>query len=135
MTPQVAAVIERLDAERQALARAFGLTVRSIEAHFAHSFGTTSTQLADIAAELHAKRGGPPGPTDTGTRFLAEDMPYGLVFALALGHVAGVALPATRTLVEAASLITGRDFAADNDLLAPLALQHETVDGLLRRVG
>ncbi|MFO1330495.1 MAG: NAD/NADP octopine/nopaline dehydrogenase family protein [Rubrivivax sp.] len=135
MTPQVASVIERLDAERQALAQAFGLTVRTIEAHFAHSFGTTSTRLADIAAELHAKRGGPPGPTDPGTRFLAEDMPYGLVFALALGRVAGLALPATQAIVDAASLITGRDFAAGNDLLQPLALERESIAGLLRRVG
>ncbi len=134
MTPQVAAVIERLDAERLALARAFGLQVRSIERHFAQSFATAAERLADIAAELHAKRGGPPGPTDTGTRFLTEDVPYGLAFSVALGRLAGVPTPATQTIVEAASLITGRNFAAENDLLAPLKLQGETMAGLLARV-
>lgn len=134
MTPRVAAVIERLDAERLALARAFGITVRTIEAHFAQSFGTTAERLADIAAELHAKRGGPPGPSAVDTRFLAEDMPYGLVFALALGQIAGVPMPATRTVVDAASLITGQDFAQGNGLLGPLGLAREDVQGLLRRV-
>ena len=123
MTPGVAAVIERLDAERIALAAAFGLQVRTIEAHFAKSFGTESARLADIAAELHAKRGGPPGPTETDTRFLEEDVPFGLVFNLALGPVAGVPMPATRSVVEIASLVTGRDYAAGNDLLGPLAIE------------
>ncbi|MBC5766137.1 NAD/NADP octopine/nopaline dehydrogenase family protein [Ramlibacter albus] len=134
MTPTVARVIEQLDAERKALAAAFGLQVRSIEAHFAKSFGTTSATLADIAAELHAKRGGPPGPTDTGTRFLAEDVPFGLVFNLALGACAGVAMPATRSIVEMACLVTGRDYAAENDLVAPLRIDGATPQALLARV-
>ncbi len=134
MTPQVAAVITRLDAERIALAAAFGLSVRTIEQHFAKSFGTTSATLADIAAELHAKRGGPPGPTDTATRFLGEDVPFGLVFSAVLGTVAGVAMPATQAVVQAASLILGRDLAQENDLLGPLALHSESREGLLARV-
>lgn len=134
MTPRVAAVIERLDAERLALAAAFGLAVRTIEQHFAQSFGTQATRLADIAAELHAKRGGPPGPTDTRTRFLLEDMPYGLVFCSALGRLAGVPTPASDATVALASLVAGRDFAAGNDLLEPLGLARESVAGLLARV-
>ena len=134
MTPRVSAVIERLDAERLALARAFGVTVRSIGQHFAQSFGTTSERLADIAAELHAKRGGPPGPTDTGTRFLTEDVPFGLVFCAALGQIAGVPMPATQTIIDAAALIVGRDFAQDNDLIGPLGLHETSPEALLERV-
>jgi opine dehydrogenase len=134
MTPHVAGVIEQLDAERLALASAFGLRVRTIEEHFAKSFGTSAHALADIAAELHAKRGGPPGPTDTGTRFLAEDMPFGLAFCEELGRIANVAMPATQTVVKTASLITGRDLAGDNDLVDALALRGESAQGLLARV-
>ena len=134
MTPRVSAVIGQLDAERQALAQAFGVQVRSMEQHFAQSFGTTSERLADIAAELHAKRGGPPGPVDVHTRYLDEDVPFCLVFFAALGRVAHVPMPATQVMIDAASLIAGRDFTQGNDLLAPLALAQETVDGLIRRV-
>ncbi|MCM2251695.1 MAG: NAD/NADP octopine/nopaline dehydrogenase family protein [Ramlibacter sp.] len=134
MTPQVAAVIERLDAERLALARAFGLSVRTIAQHFAKSFGTSCDTVADIAAELHAKRGGPPGPTDTGTRFVFEDMPYGLAFNSALGRIAGVPTPAADTIVQACSLVAGQELAARNDLIAPLGIASENVAGLLERV-
>lgn len=134
MTPRVAAVIEQLDAERLAVAGAFGLRVRTIQRHFAQSFDTTSERLADIAAELHEKRGGPPGPTDVGTRFLSEDVPYGLVFTLALCHVAQVPAPATEATAAMAGLVVGADFAAANDLIYALRLPAESVDGLLARV-
>jgi opine dehydrogenase len=134
MTPQVAQAILQLDAERLALARAFGLHVRTIEEHFAKSFGTTAPDLAGIAAELHAKRGGPPGPTETSTRFLGEDLPFGLAFNDVLGTLAGVAMPATQTVVRAGSLILGRDLARENDLIGALGLARESAAGLLARV-
>jgi opine dehydrogenase len=134
MTPRVSAVIERLDAERLALARAFGLKLHSLEEHFARSFNTTASGIAQIAAELHAKRGGPPGPTDMATRFVVEDVPYGLVFAAALARMAGVPCAATQTMIDSASLIAGRDFAGENELIEPLGLPRETIAGLLTRV-
>ena len=111
------------------------MQVRTLAEHFAQSFGTTAQGLAAIAAELHAKRGGPPGPTDMQTRYLTEDIPFGLVFCIALGEMAGVAMPATRTMIDTAALVSGHDFRQDNDLLSPLRLAQETVEGLLRRVG
>ncbi|MBT2336311.1 NAD/NADP octopine/nopaline dehydrogenase family protein [Variovorax paradoxus] len=134
MTPGVARAIEALDLERRAVASAFGIELGPIEEHFARSFGTASARLKDIAAELHAQRGGPPGPVSTDTRYVSEDMPYGLVFVEALGAIAGVATPATRTIVDAASLASGTDFRQRNDLLAPLGLGRETVAGLLARL-
>jgi opine dehydrogenase len=134
MTPGVSRAIEALDVERRAVAQAFGIALGPIEEHFARSFGTASARLEDIAAELHAKRGGPPGPVRTDTRYVTEDMPYGLAFVEALGQIAGVPTPATRTIVDAASLVNGIDFRAQNDLLKPLGLGNETVAGLLARL-
>lgn len=134
MTPRVAAVIERLDAERLALAAAFGLSVRSIEQHFVQSFGVKPGRLAGIAEELHASRGGPPGPINPATRYLAEDVPFGLAFAAALGRLAQVPTPATDAIVATAGLLTGHDCAAGNTLIDALGLAGETAQGLLARV-
>jgi opine dehydrogenase len=70
----------------------------------------------------------------TDTRYVTEDMPYGLAFIEALGRIAGVPTPATRTIVDAASLVSGTDYRQQNDLLAPLNLPGETVAGLLARL-
>ena len=43
-------------------------------------------------------------------------------------------MPATQTIIDAASLISGQNFATGNDLLVPLGLAQETVAGLLMRV-
>jgi len=134
MTPRVSAVIEQLDAERRVVAQAFGLTIRTIEQHFRHSFNTESDTLADIAAELHAKRGGPPGPTDMKTRFLSEDVPYGLVFTARLGKISQVPISATDAIVTLAGLVTRDDFSVKNDLIDVLRLPDESVAGLLARV-
>ena len=134
MTPRVSAVIDALDAERLALAKDFGLSVRSIAEHLAASFGVGPGSLAEIAAELHARRGGPPGPTDLASRYLTEDVPFGLVFQSALGRVAGRAMPATEAMIATAGLASGCDFTAANDLLGPLGIASATREGLLARV-
>lgn len=134
MTPRVASIIENLDAERIAVAKAFGLDVHRIEEHFAKSFQTRSVDLASIASELHEKRGGPPGPTNVQTRYLSEDVPYGLVFTQSLCRIAGIHSPATDTTAAMASLIVGKDFAAMNDLISPLNLAQETVSSLMQRL-
>lgn len=135
LTPRVAGVIERLDVERQALAAAFGLAVPGLVRHLSQSFGVPEAPLAEMAAELHRRRGGPPGPVETDTRYLSEDVPFGLAFLVALGHLGAVALPATEAVVAAADLITGRNAWGDNDLIPALGIERETPGGLLLRVG
>lgn len=133
LTPAVARLIEAMDAERRAIAAALGVHVTTVEAHFQRSFDVPQTTLADIAAELHRRRGGPPGPTSLDTRFVLEDVPYGLVFNAALARIAGVAVPATDAVVTTLSTLYGRDFRAENPLLDTLALSAATRQSLLAR--
>jgi opine dehydrogenase len=121
MTEAVCRLIEALDAERLALAAAYGTTVPTAEAHFARSYATDAPTLAGIAAQIHARRGGPPGPTDMHTRFVTEDVPFGLVFYQWLARQRGIALPVTDASVTLASAVWGRDFTAENDLIPLLA--------------
>jgi len=135
MTPRVSAVIEALDAERLAVARAFGWELRKVQDKLAQPLGIApESSLAVVAAALHEKRGGPAGPVDVQTRYLSEDVPYGLAFMLALGRIAGVQMPATEASVQMAGMIVGADLAAGNDLINALELSSETVDGLLARM-
>ena len=108
--------------------------MRSFKQPFSQSFKTEGDCLEDIAAELHKKRGGPPGPTQIDTRYLSEDVPYGLVFLLALGRVANIEMPYTQAMISMAELIIGEDFLAGNDLIDHLGLASSSVERLLSRV-
>lgn len=134
MTPRVSHAIEAIDAERLAVADAFGIEVRSVKKHFSQSFKAEGERLEDIAADLHRKRGGPPGPTQIDTRYLSEDVPFGLVFLIALGRVANVKMPYMQAMISMAELIVGEDFLAGNDLVDHLGLESSSVEGLLSRV-
>ena len=133
LTPAVARLVETMDAERRAIAGAFGVQVTTIEEHFQRSFDVPQATLAEIAAELHRRRGGPPGPTSLDTRFVLEDVPYGLVFNAALARIADVAVPVTEAVVTALSTLYGRDFRSANPLIGALDLPAATRQSLLAR--
>jgi opine dehydrogenase len=120
-TPSVARLILAMDTERQALAAACGVRIPTAEEFFRRSYALSALDLAGMMAELHARRGGPAGPTTIETRYVLEDVPYGLVFYLAQAREAGVAMPVTEGAVRLASAAWGRDLAAMNDLLPVLS--------------
>jgi opine dehydrogenase len=133
LTPAVARLVGAMDAERQAIAAAFGRRVAAIEAHFQRSFDVAQRALADIAAELHRRRGGPPGPTSLDTRFVLEDVPFGLACNAALARIVGVAVPATAATIATLSILYGRDLAGENPLLDALSLPTATKATLAAR--
>jgi opine dehydrogenase len=122
ITPAVARLIEALDAERLALAASFGLNVRSVRDHFAHSFGVPLASLAEMAAAVYIQRPGLLGPQSLDTRYVTEDVPFGLVPLTALSRSAEVEMPLHRAGIALFSALYGRDFCADNDILPALGL-------------
>jgi opine dehydrogenase len=131
MTGSTARMIEALDAERLAVARSFGLTVRSIHEHFHHSFGVPLASLDAQSRAVHASLGSPDGPRSLETRYLTEDVPYGLAFIARLGRSNGVAVPVADGCVALASAALGRDLAAQNTLLAHAGLEGLPATALL----
>lgn len=110
-----------LDRERLAVARTFGLTVRSIEQHFHHSFGAPLIDFSDQCRWVHANLGSPNGPATLDTRYITEDVPYGLVFNARMARLAGVPTPITEGCIALAGGAYGRDFEQANDLLEAIA--------------
>ena len=118
ITPSVARFIEALDAERLAVAAAYGVTVRSVEEHYRLTFGLPEgMSVAEMAAAVHKKRNGPPGPTTVETRFVTEDVPFGIVQIIRLARDKGVAVPLHEAGVAIFCALYGRDFPAENNLL------------------
>lgn len=122
MTEAVGRLIEALDRERLALAATFGLTVRSIQDHMHLSFDVPRGSVGEMARIVHARRGGPPGPTTLEHRYVTEDAPFGLVPLVAIARAAGVKTPLHDAGIALFSALYGRDFTHENDLLPALGI-------------
>jgi opine dehydrogenase len=133
LTPAAARIVEVIDAERIAIARAYGVEVRTIEEHYHLSYHVPRGSVAQIAAAIHARDGAPPGPKALEHRYIVEDMPYGLVFYEALARSAGVAAPVMGAAVTFAGAACGRDFRRENPLIAELGLEGLAPAALLAR--
>ena len=120
LTPAVARLMEALDAERLAIAEAFGLTVRTIHDHFHLSYGVPMGPLADMAGVLAQRPGGTNGPATLNSRYVTEDVPFGLAPMIRLAEIAGVPAPLHEAGLRLMSALYGRDFVSENDILPQL---------------
>lgn len=111
VTPPVAGGLQQLDAERVAVAAAYGVQARSLMDWLAVAYDRPAGDLAQMIA-------GNPGyqgiyaPTTLDHRYLWEDVPTGLVPIAALGAAAGVPTPAMNAAIAMASRILGVPFRA-----------------------
>jgi len=122
VTPKVGRLLEELDGERLAIAGALGLEVRTIFQHFHLSFHVPISSISQMNQEMHAAGNGGTGPATADSRYVTEDVPFGLVVTARIGRLAGRPAGLHEAGVRIFSAMYGRDFAAENDLLAALAL-------------
>jgi len=122
VTPKIGRLLEELDSERLAIAAALGLETRTIFQHFNLSFHVPIGSISQMNQEMHAAGNGGTGPATADSRYVTEDVPFGLVMTARIGRLAGRPAELHEAGVRIFSAMYGRDFAAENDLLAALAL-------------
>lgn len=121
ITPAVGRLMEALDTERLALADHLGVAVRTLREHFHLSFDVPMGPVWEQAAAVHARGKTPFGPTSLDTRYISEDIPYGIAATERLALLAGIPVPLHAGGASLFSALVGRDLRAENDLL-PLVL-------------
>ncbi|GGF68314.1 opine dehydrogenase [Azorhizobium oxalatiphilum] len=132
-TEAVGRLMEALDAERIAVAQAYGSTIHSLNEHFHRSFRTPLGPMAQMNATLFASGRGPKGPRSVDHRYISQDLSYGLVFAAEVARLAGVATPVHDATITLAGASIGRDYKAENTLLEALKLEGLSVPAILQR--
>ncbi|WP_372615162.1 NAD/NADP octopine/nopaline dehydrogenase family protein [Aquicoccus sp.] len=141
VTPAVGRLLEHLDQERLAIAQALGLEVKTIFEHFHLSFHVPIAAISEMNQQMHAQGNGGTGPATADSRYVTEDVPYGLVLTAALGRLTGHPAVLHEAGIRIFSAMYGRDFEAENEILNALELQRYSLDdlqgaaanGLLRR--
>jgi opine dehydrogenase len=130
ITPTVGRVIEALDEERLAIARAFGVSVRTVKEHFSLSFHVPMGSVSEMNQEMVRQGRDAPGPATANSRYVLEDVPFGLIPTILLGRLAGCPANLHQAGVAIFSAAYGRDFVQDNDLLPELGLERLSVSEL-----
>jgi opine dehydrogenase len=109
VTPAVCRLIYAVDRERLALARALGLDLPPVDVAFhAAGFGPRGDLWATINGSHMLTQLRAPGALET--RWLTEDVPYGLAAWALLGEQLGVATPTLRALVDLTAAALGAEF-------------------------
>ena len=124
--PSVARLMAAIDAERLAVAAAWGIRTASFLEEFAR-IGSTSAEAAAAGDHLQALRDSLPNrairaPSSLDSRYMHEDIPFGVVPLEDLGHTAGVDTPVLTSIITVASTITGRDYRSEGRSLAGVGL-------------
>jgi opine dehydrogenase len=131
ITTAVGRLMEALDGERMALAAALGVSVRSVREHFHLSFDVPLGSVAEMAAAIDARGGAPNGPKSLDTRYVVEDVPFGIVPIERLGRIAGVPTALHSAGIEMFNALYDRDFRLENNLLDALPPSALTMNTLL----
>lgn len=119
ITESVGNLIVAIDAERVALAKSCGIDVKSFKNGYESNFGfPVEMSLGQMTAELHKLRNGlPKGPTEIETRYVTEDVPFGLVVFEHLGVQCGCPTPVISASITLNSALYGRDFRLENPFM------------------
>lgn len=130
VTPNVGRLLEALDAERQAIAAKLGLEVRTIFEHFHLSFHVPVASISEMNQQMHTLGNGGTGPATADSRYVKEDVPYGLGLTVVLGDMVGCPAELHRAGIRIFSAMYGVDFMAENELLSTLTPDQYSLDDL-----
>lgn len=137
ITPKVGRLMEALDLERINIAKSLQIDVRTIYEHFSWSFhvpletsleidGETMTRpltVSEMNQQMHYYlKNDVLGPATPDSRYVLEDVPYGLVLTVILGRLLNCPALLHEAGIMILSAMYGRDFLVENELLKGIGL-------------
>ena len=138
MTPGVARVMQALDDERRAVARAFGHELPSLLEEM-QALGTVEASVRDMSDLVGAIASGTANrrikaPDSFQHRYYLEDFGHGLLPFLALAGAAQVAAPVAASLFKLGETLTGNDYKAHGRTAARMGIAGLDRQGVMNLV-
>ncbi len=124
ITPSNAIVLERIDAERLAVARALGIRSMTAREWLYLSYDSSGADLYEAIHNTEAYRG-IKAPASVAHRYIFEDVPMSLVPISSIGAMIGAPTPTIDMMVELGSMLHGVDYRAKGRTVERLG-----IDGL-----
>mmetsp|Transcript_16888 Transcript_16888/g.38775 ORF Transcript_16888/g.38775 Transcript_16888/m.38775 type:complete len:357 (-) Transcript_16888:1112-2182(-) len=133
ITPRIGGFLELLDKERLEIADALGLDVKTVFEHLSLSFHVPipdSGSISEMCQEINKRGNDVYGPREADSRYITEDVPFGLALVVALGKLVGRPAVLHESGLRICDAMYGRDFAAENDLLQAIDLDNIKLNDL-----
>ncbi len=111
ISTSVARFLEKIDAERQAVARAGGFEIESVKDWLKRTYGVEGADLHECIRNNEAYKEIDAPPT-LNTRYIFEDVPNGLVPVEAMGQEFDVPTPNISTIINLACSVMDADYRA-----------------------
>jgi opine dehydrogenase len=122
ITPSIGAFVEKLDLERIALAKAFGIEMLPIREWYKIAYGIDKPTLTE-AVRSNPAYDGIAGQKSLKTRYVLEDIPTGLVPMIELGRLKAVPTPRMELVAKLGEYLLEMDFFATGRTLKNLGLE------------
>jgi len=126
VTPAVGRLYAAINAERVAVAATLGTSVPNLEDWFEQTYGVRGASLSETCQLLTTNSDGPYQATGTPSawthKYIAEDVPVGLMPMSAFGRAASVPTPAIDAVILLAQTLAGKDFAGEARTLERMGL-------------
>lgn len=133
ITDSVSLVMEKIDAERIAIGKAFGLDLISVLESQKQKYGISAENLHSAYQQNTAFRG-IMAPKTMSHRFLFEDVPAGMVPLSALGKLTGIPTPAMDAIITLSCIVAGKNYWSVGRSLNQLGLEGKNKEQLVEIV-
>lgn len=131
ITPATARILESIDAERVAVARALGIGTVSAREWLYLTYDSHGSDLYRAIQRTESYRG-IRAPASVMHRYVFEDVPMSLVPLSSIGRMLGVETPTIDTVILMASIVHGEDYRAQGRTVETLGLAGLSVQQIRR---
>lgn len=122
ITPSIGAFLEKMDNERMEIGKALQVNTLSAKDWLYESYGAKGDCLYDTVQVCNAYKG-LQAPKGLHIRYIYEDVPYSLIPMASIARELGIKTPAINSIINLASLMTGKDFYENGRTIERLGLK------------
>lgn len=123
MTEQVASFIEKFDAERLAVGKAYGIDLIGVREWIKFAYNDTEGETLCERMRNNPAYYDIKGPGSIFTRQLTEDIPTGVLPIMELGRAAGVSTPLFQSMIAVIESLLDMDFHTEGRSLKNLGIE------------
>lgn len=131
MTDQVARFIEKFDAERIAVGKAYGIDLLSVKEWIKFAYKDTEGETLCERMKNNPAYHDIKAPGTIFTRQLTEDIPTGVLPIMELGKAAGVQVPLLESMVNTIEALLDMDFRNNGRSLKNLGLEGKSKEEII----